>query len=98
MLPLMIQHHPNRARTHLRGKFVRSLRLHGSTFSRVGASGNPGAVHSRDAGIFIPRTIYTAVGIGLFPLAIAAGSFRIDPANAHAPSPNPAEARCLDTR
>jgi hypothetical protein len=39
------QNHPNRPRPDLGRKFVRRLACHGSTFSRVGASGNPAAVH-----------------------------------------------------
>src|SRR5271154_2916162 len=45
MLMLMIQNHPHRAGSHLRRELVRCLACHGSTFSRVGASGKPGAVH-----------------------------------------------------
>ena len=41
----VIQHHPHRAGADLRRKLVRRLACHGSTFSRVGASGKPGAVH-----------------------------------------------------
>ena len=37
------------AATDLRRKLVRRLARHGSTFSRVGASGNPGAVHIQDS-------------------------------------------------
>src|SRR4051794_37426764 len=40
----MIQHHPHRTLPDLRRKLVRGLLGHGSTFSRVGASGKPGAV------------------------------------------------------
>jgi hypothetical protein len=47
MLSFMIQNHPYRPRTDFRRKFVRRFRFHGSYFSRVGASGNPGAVHIR---------------------------------------------------
>src|ERR1019366_10457922 len=45
MLALMVQNHPHRTGPDLRREFVRRLACHGSTFSRVGASGNPGAVH-----------------------------------------------------
>jgi hypothetical protein len=45
MLVLVIQHHPHRAGTDLRRKLVRCLARHGSTFSGVGASAKPGAVH-----------------------------------------------------
>src|ERR1035437_1231719 len=46
MLALMVQNHPHRTGPDLRREFVRRLACHGSTFSRVGASGNPGAVHT----------------------------------------------------
>ena len=46
MLAFVIQHHPHRAVADLRRKLVRRLARHGSTFSGVGASGKPGAVHS----------------------------------------------------
>src|SRR5450759_2892706 len=46
MLALMVQNHPHRTGPDLRREFVRRLACHGSTFSRVGASGNPGAVQS----------------------------------------------------
>jgi antitoxin ChpS len=42
---LVIQNHPHRAGSHLRRELVRCPACHGSTFSRVGASGKPGAVH-----------------------------------------------------
>src|SRR5438874_11049920 len=41
---LVVQDHPNRASTDLRGIRGNSLR-HGSILSRVGASGKPGTVH-----------------------------------------------------
>src|SRR3984885_6549731 len=44
MFMLVIQNHPHRAGSHLRRELVRCLACHGSTFSRVGASGKPGAV------------------------------------------------------
>ena len=44
MFMLMIQNHPHRAGSHLRRELVRCLACHGSTLSRVGASGKPGAV------------------------------------------------------
>jgi hypothetical protein len=47
VLALMVQDHPNRTGTHLRGIWGNSLR-HGSILSRVGASGKPGAVQYRD--------------------------------------------------
>src|SRR5882672_2867787 len=45
MLMFVIQHQPHRAATDLRRELVACLLAHGSTFSRVGASGKPGAVH-----------------------------------------------------
>src|SRR5258705_6276285 len=45
MLMFVIQHQPHRAGTDLRRELVACLLAHGSTFSRVGASGKPGAVH-----------------------------------------------------
>ena len=45
MFMLVIQNHPHRASSHLRRELVRCLACHGSTLSRVGASGKPGAVH-----------------------------------------------------
>ena len=44
MLGLLIEDQPHRARPDLRRKLVACLLAHGSTFSRVGASGKPGAV------------------------------------------------------
>src|SRR5438270_2396008 len=46
VLGLVVQDHPNRASTDLRGIWGNSLR-HGSILSRVGASGKPGTVHLR---------------------------------------------------
>ena len=46
MLSLVIQHQPDRTLPHLGRKLVRCLACHGSTFSRVGASDKPGAVHA----------------------------------------------------
>src|SRR5690606_10481925 len=43
---LVIQHHPDRSCANLRCKFVRCLVHKGSFYSRVGASGNPGAVQT----------------------------------------------------
>src|SRR4029077_2617899 len=45
VLGLVVQDHPNRASTDLRGIWGNSLR-HGSILSRVGAPGKPGTVHS----------------------------------------------------
>jgi hypothetical protein len=49
MLMFVIQHQPHRAGTDLRRELVACLLAHGSTFSRVGASGKPGAVHHEHA-------------------------------------------------
>ena len=46
MFMLVIQNHPHSAGSHLRRELVRCLAYHGSTLSRVGASGKPGAVQS----------------------------------------------------
>src|SRR5204863_6346788 len=46
MLMFVIQHQPHRAGTDLRRELVACLLAHGSTFSRVGASGKPGAVQA----------------------------------------------------
>ena len=43
----VIQHQPHRAGTDLSRELVACLLAHGSAFSRVGASGEPGAVHYR---------------------------------------------------
>src|SRR4029077_10391515 len=48
MFMLVIENHPHRASAHLRRELVRCLACHGSTFSRVGASGKPGPVHLVD--------------------------------------------------
>src|ERR1700683_4266883 len=45
MILLVLENQPNRARAHFRRKSVRCLACHRSTFSRLGASGKPGAVH-----------------------------------------------------
>jgi hypothetical protein len=42
----VIPHHSHRAFPHLGRKFVGRFACHRSTFSRVGASDKPGAVHS----------------------------------------------------
>jgi hypothetical protein len=44
MLMFVLYDQPHRARPDLRRKLVARLLAHGSTFSRVGASGKPGAV------------------------------------------------------
>src|SRR3954453_9013695 len=51
MLMFVIQHQPHRAGTDLGRELVACLLAHGSTFSRVGASGKPGAVHGAWANI-----------------------------------------------
>ena len=45
MILLVLENQPNRKRAHFRRKSVRCLACHRSTFSRLGASGKPGAVH-----------------------------------------------------
>ena len=61
VLALVLQHHPHRALADLRRKLVRCLACHGSIFSRVGASGKPGAVQSIDQGVNgINRAIWSA--------------------------------------
>src|SRR5262245_18233541 len=47
MLALVVQNHPHRAGPDLGRKLVAGLLRHGSTFSGVGASTQPGAVHNR---------------------------------------------------
>src|SRR6202035_4557049 len=47
MILLVLENQPNRARAHFRRKSVRCLACHRSTFSRLGASGKPGAVQVR---------------------------------------------------
>lgn len=42
---LVIQHQPHGPLAHFRGELVRRFAHDGSTFSGVGASGKPGAVH-----------------------------------------------------
>jgi len=42
----VIHNHPHRTGANLSGKLVRRFARHGSTFSGVGASDQPGAVHS----------------------------------------------------
>src|SRR5215510_54283 len=49
MLVFVIEDQPHRTGTDLRRKLVACLLVHGSTFSGVGASGKPGAVHLVDA-------------------------------------------------
>jgi hypothetical protein len=46
MILLVLENQPNRKRAHFRRKSVRCLACHRSTFSRLGASGKPGAVQS----------------------------------------------------
>jgi transposase InsO family protein len=73
MLSLVIQHHPHRPATDLWRKLVRCLARYRSTFSGVGASGKPGAVHlirDRDAryGHLVRRRL-SAMGIRDHPIA-----------------------------
>ena len=56
MLMFVVQHQPHRTGTDLRRKLVACLIAHGSTLSRVGASGKPGAVHGAQLGILIAGT------------------------------------------
>ena len=49
MIALVLEDHPDRAATHFGGKLARRLARHGSIASRVGASDEPGAVHSASA-------------------------------------------------
>src|ERR1035437_6748284 len=49
MLALVVQNHPHRSGPDFGREFVCRLACHGSTFSRVGASGNPGAVQFSSA-------------------------------------------------
>ncbi|MGA7612189.1 MAG: hypothetical protein WCF49_18635, partial [Xanthobacteraceae bacterium] len=54
----MIENHPHRAGADLGRKLVRRPACHGSTFSGVGASGKPGAVHFPNAEYFITQADY----------------------------------------
>src|SRR5256885_15537170 len=57
VLGLVVQDHPNRASTDLRGIWGNSLR-HGSILSRVGASGKPGTVQrTRPPQLLLPAVI-----------------------------------------
>src|SRR3546814_408499 len=49
IIPLVIQHHPDRSLAYLRRKLVRRFAHSGSFYSRVGASGKPGAVQTASA-------------------------------------------------
>ncbi|MGK2873540.1 MAG: hypothetical protein ACSLFL_14995, partial [Alphaproteobacteria bacterium] len=55
---LVIQHHPYRTLPHLRCEFVRCLAHNGSFYSRVGASGNPGAVQHVSGELFEPGAFF----------------------------------------
>src|SRR5208283_2487494 len=63
---------PTAINSHLRRELVRCLACHGSTFSRVGASGKPGAVHNSSAmmlkvnGCFSPATWYMSAIIPIY--------------------------------
>ena len=46
VIPLVIENHPHRSLADFGRKLVGRLASHGSTFSGVGASDKPGAVHS----------------------------------------------------
>jgi hypothetical protein len=45
MLPRVVEDQPHSAFAHFRGKLVRGLAHDAPSYSRVGASGKPGAVH-----------------------------------------------------
>ena len=52
-IAIMVENHPDRTLPNLRGKLLRCLlAVHSPIFSRVGASGKPGAVHHRVPGAF----------------------------------------------
>src|SRR5690606_22945051 len=51
VLTLVIEHQPHSALAHFRGKLVRGLAHDAPSYSRVGASGKPGAVHIATAGV-----------------------------------------------
>src|SRR6202035_5334391 len=61
MILLVLENQPNRARAHFRRKSVRCLACHRSTFSRLGASGKPGAVHFRRNRLV--REVVGAIGL-----------------------------------
>src|SRR5208282_5488778 len=69
MFMLVIENHPHRAASHLRRELVRCLACHGSTFSRVGASGKPGAVQWKLCG---HRSLHRFRGGEAQPVASAA--------------------------
>ena len=74
MLMFVIEDQPDRAATDLRQALVRRLVHHGSTFSRVGASGDPGAVQSFSHTCFqvMPYESYVALAErlnGLIPIS-----------------------------
>jgi hypothetical protein len=54
----VIEHHPHRTLAHFRRILVRCLACHRSTFSGVGASDKPGAVHPQGEGFFILGNIF----------------------------------------
>jgi len=60
----MVQDHPHRAGTDLRGIRCCSLR-HGSILSKLGASGKPSAVQGRDPGGLVDAGKERAVGRAL---------------------------------
>jgi len=69
----VVQHHPNRAGTDLRGIWRNSLR-HRSILSRVGASGKPGAVHLVDRETAVrPATIPLAPSMPMPTSAVLPG-------------------------
>ena len=59
MLALVIKDHPHRTLAHFRGKLVRCLAHDAPSYSRVGASGKPGAVQFSTMGIAALQLIRT---------------------------------------
>ena len=61
MLPLVVEDQPHRAFTHFGGKLVRCLAHDAPSYSRVGASGKPGAVHI----LHTPATAAQEIGVAV---------------------------------
>ena len=60
----MLGHHPDGTLTHFGRKFRGfALIRHGSSLSRVGASGKPGAVHALEVGVHIGPGVHAAATI-----------------------------------
>src|SRR5437870_6956053 len=70
MLMFVIEDQPHRAGTHLRRKLVACLLAHGSTFSRVGASGKPGAVQTAPPSVNLLQDLDTAPSPDVLPIHI----------------------------